>query len=462
MQFSQLPLTRRGWMQLSGAGCGSLALAALRGRSAAAKENIREMPKAHFRPRAKRVIFMYMDGGPSQHDLFDYKPELKKRHGKEGKNEGGILMGPRWKFTQQGESGMWIASELLPHLAQHADKLCVVRSMHTDSSAHPLAVPLLHTGDFQFTRPSMGSWVLYGLGSVNDSLPGFITINPTRIFGGPSNYGSAFLPSTYQATRIGWIEESLQDVSIDNVSSPDIPAPIVAGQLRLIQRFNQALLDRTQAAQDVQGAIDSLGLAVRMQTALPQSMDLSCESPETLAMYGIGEDSTDEFGRQCLLARRFAQAGVRFIQLSLTGWDHHEKIERLADLCHKIDRPMAALLTDLERQGMLEDTLILWAGEFGRQPEQQSIDGAGRDGRNHNANGYTVWLAGGGVRGGLSYGETDSLGYEAVENKVHLHDLHATILHLLGLDHTRLTYHYSGRDFRLTDVHGKVVEDIMA
>ncbi|MBI82824.1 MAG: sulfatase [Planctomycetaceae bacterium] len=462
MQFSQRPLTRRGWMQRSMAGCGSLALSALCGSSAAARENTRELPKSHFKPRAKRVIFMFMDGGPSQHDLFDYKPELKKRHGKEGKNEGAILMGPRWKFTQQGESGMWIASELLPHLAQHADKLCVVRSMHTESSAHPLAVPMLHTGAFQSTRPSMGAWVLYGLGSVNESLPGFITINPTRIFGGPSNYGSAFLPSTYQATRIGWIKESLKDVSIDNVSSPGIPAPVVAGQLRLIQSFNQALLERTRAVQDVQGAIDSLGLAVRMQTALPHSMNLSSESPETLAMYGIGEGPTDGFGRQCLLARRFAQAGVRFIQLSLTGWDHHSKIDLLADRCHEIDRPVAALLTDLERQGMLEDTLILWGGEFGRQPEQQALDGGGKDGRNHNADGYTVWLAGGGVRGGLSYGETDPLGYEAVENKVHLHDLHATILHLLGLDHTRLTYHYSGRDFRLTDLYGDVVEDIVA
>jgi hypothetical protein len=416
---------------------------------------------ARFVPRAKRVIFLFMNGGPSQHDMFDYKPELAKRSGQIGRDEKKPLMGPLTPFARHGNSGQWI-SDFLPHLASQADQLCVIRSMQTDSSAHPLAIPLLHTGSFQFTRPSMGSWILYGLGTENEDLPGYITINPTRTFGGPSNYGSAFLPSSFQATRIGWQGKSLRDVTIENIGSDGAPTTTARRQVELTQALNRSLLARGQAVHSVQGALDSLDLSLRMEAVVPHVMNLAEETTETLSMYGVDQEPTDNFARQCLLARRFAEAGVRFIELAHGGWDHHSNIESLPDRCADIDKPITALLADLKQRGMLDDTLVLWIGEFGRQPDVQFLDGKPANGRDHNAKGYCAWLAGGGVHSGLSHGMTDELGYEAVENQVHLYDLHATILHLLGLDHTKLTYRYSGRDFRFTDVHGQVVHDIIA
>ncbi len=453
-------ITRRHCLHAGATALGTLASTALAAQASAAARQALDPRPAQYAARAKRVIFLFMNGGPSQHDMLDYKPELNRRSGEVGRRQKQKLIGSRWAFSQHGESGQWF-SELLPHLATCADDMCVIRSMKTDSSAHPLAIPLLHTGSFVFTRPSMGSWVLYGLGTENEDLPGFITINPTRTFGGPSNYGSAFLPAAYQGTRIGWENKSLKDVRVDNIRPRDLDATLMRRQVELTQALNRSLLQRNQAVQAAEGILDATALSMRMQAVVPEVLDLTRESPATLAMYGIDEKTTDNFARQCLLARRFVERGVRFVELTQPGWDHHSNLDRLAGKAESVDRPIAALLQDLKHRGLLEDTLVVWAGEFGREPDAQILEGKMVDGRNHNAKGYTAWLAGGGVRGGLAYGATDELGYEAVENPVHLYDLHATILHLLGLDHTRLTYRYSGRDFRLTDVHGQVVSDVV-
>jgi hypothetical protein len=451
--------SRRDWLKLGSCGFGSLALAGLTGDKLIAGTKTAGTP--HFAPKAKRVIFLFMNGGPSQHDMLDYKPKLYADGGKTGKNKQ-TLLAPLWKFAQHGQSGLWI-SELLPHLAKQADRLCVVNSMQTDSRAHPLAIPLLHTGSFQFVRPSLGSWVLYGLGSPNENLPGYVTIKPTRTFGGPSNYGSAFLPSSYQATRIGWEGRPVKDAEIAHLTSKEVTPETPERILEFTQSMNRRLLQRTGQSEDIQGVMDSLNLSSNMQEEIPQVLDVEKESKETLDAYGIGQKYTDDFGRQCLMARQLTESGVRFVEIANSGWDHHSSLDTgLARRCKEVDQPIAALLDDLERRGLLDETLVFWGGEFGRQPETQILSGKVALGRDHNAQGYTVWMAGGGVRGGLAYGTTDELGYEAVENKVHLYDLHATILHLLGLDHTRLTYRYGGRDFRLTDVHGNAVHDIMS
>ena len=450
-------LSRRNWLKLGSCGFGSLALAGLTGQGHAGPQT----PRApHFTPRAKRMIFLFMNGGPSQQDTLDYKPKLFEEDGKQGKNKQKLLA-PLWKFSQHGKSGLWI-SELLPHLAKQADHLCVVNSMQTDSRAHPLAIPQLHTGSFQFVRPSLGAWVLYGLGSPNQNLPGYVTIKPTRTFGGPSNYGNAFLPSAYQATRIGWEGQPVKDAKIGNLSNKGAGPEISGKILDLSQSMNRRLLQRSGRDPEVQGVIDSLNLSNNMQEAIPQVLDLARESPETLKLYGVGGKDTDDFGRQCLLARQLVESGVRFVEIANSGWDQHSALDTaLPKRCREVDQPIAALLIDLERRGLLDDTLVFWGGEFGRQPETQILSGKVAVGRDHNAAGYTIWMAGGGVRGRLVHGTTDDLGYEAVHDKVHLHDLHATMLHLLGLDHTKLTYRYGGRDFRLTNIHGHVVEGLL-
>ncbi|MEX2577482.1 MAG: DUF1501 domain-containing protein [Verrucomicrobiales bacterium] len=452
------PFSRRHALKEAACGFGYLAFAGLAGRTpatAAQSTPLIHRP-AHFPERAKRVIFLFMDGGPSQMDTFDPKPELAKRHGEEWRKS--TLFKSHWDFKQHGESGLWV-SEIFPELAKrHADDLCVIKSMHGDTAAHPTAVPFFHTGSFQFTRPSMGSWILYGLGSENENLPGFITINPSEILGGAQNYGSAFLPACYQGTRIGRMGQSVKDVTVKDIESPHLSRNQQRQQLDFIQRLNRRHLDRRQHDPHVEGVIGSLELGARMQDAVPAVMDLSGESKATRDLYGIDDGDSDNFGRMCLMARRYAERGVRFIQLTHTNWDQHRKLKNDLELNgRQTDRPIAGLLTDLKARGLLEDTLVVWSGEFGRLPEVENGDG-----RSHNASGFTTWLAGGGVKGGFSYGETDEIGYEAVENPVHVHDLHATILHLLGLDHKELTFRYSGRDFRLTDVHGNVVTDILA
>lgn len=464
-------LSRRELLKQSSCGFGYLALAALASQAAEQTSQNRSplAPKApHFTPRAKRVIFLFMSGGPSQVDTFDPKPLLQQHDGEtipasifSGKSKASddqVLLGSPWKFQQHGEAGLWI-SELFPHLARQADRLCVIRSMHCDSQDHSQACQQIHTGATTFIRASMGAWVLYGLGTENDSLPGFVTIGSLGRGGGPINRGSAFLPATYQGAAIGEAKGAASE-AIPHLSNRHWPTKAQAAQLRALNQLNSGLLARSDDDPQIEGMIQSFELAYRMQKIAPEVLDLGRETADTLAWYGIGGGVTDAFGRNCLLARRMAEAGVRFIEVGGSGaWDHHKDLkEDLPAVCRATDQPIAALLDDLQRRGMLDDTLVVWGGEFGRTPENKL---ANRNGRDHDRHGYTMWLAGGGARSGLAYGQTDEFGFAAVENNVHVHDLHATILHLLGLDHERLTYRYAGRDFRLTDVYGRVIHDII-
>ncbi len=456
-------LSRRDVLRAASCGFGYLAFAGLSTQAAlAASRNPLAARKPHFTPRAKRVIFLCMSGGPSHVDTFDYKPKLQSAGAKadptagKGRGRGGKLLASPWKFSPHGKSGLPI-SELFPNVAKHADELCLLNGMHTDVPNHPQSFLMLHTGEFRFTRPSIGSWLLYGLGTENQDLPGFVTINPPPGLGGAQNYSNAFLPAAFQGTRIGSEGARPAAARIGNLTSNLSPAE-QRKQLDLLQAMNQELLARKKVQPDVEGVIDSFELGFRMQRSLPKLMDLSSESEKTLEAYGVGKGPTNNFGRQCLMARRFAEAGVRFIELGHPGWDTHGGLTtRLPQLCRQIDQPIGALLADLKQRGLLEDTLVIWGGEFGRTPT-----GQGANGRNHNAAGFTMWLAGGGVKGGQRVGATDETGARAVENRMHVHDLHATVLHLLGLDHQKLTYRYGGRDYSLTDIHGRVVKEVMA
>lgn len=427
---------------------------------------------AHFPPRAKRVIFLTMRGGPSHVDLFDYKPELAKRDGKTANlgrdSTGAKLYAPVHEMRQFGSSGQWMTT-LYPHLAKHADDLCIINSAHTDLPNHAQAFVQMHTGSFQFVRPSVGAWTLYGLGTENDNLPGFITLNPPADNGGAQNYGSAFLPAICQGTKIGGSQlpdlyaallkkDTAPGPPMKNIENKNVPRELQRAQIDLIRGLNERKMERDGVHPEIEGMIQSFELAFRMQSEVPDVLDMRGESEATLKLYGIGQGK-DQFARQCLLARRLAEAGVRFIEIaSPVQWDHHNRLrEQLATCCGATDQPIAALLSDLKARGMLKDTLVVWAGEFGRTPYAQSGDG-----RDHNNKGYTIWMAGGGVKGGLRYGSTDEIGYRAVENRLHIHDWHATILHLLGLDHTKLTYNHGGRNFRLTNVGGEVATGILA
>lgn len=468
--FEHLISRRRALKSIS-SGFGYLAFAAMANDLARAESRGRVDPLApkepHFGPRAKRVIFLSMRGAPSHVDTFDYKPRLQADDGKEsqaGRLRGSRLMGSPWEFSQHGNSGLWI-SELLPEIAGHADDLCVLKGMHTDLPNHPQAQVQMHTGSFQFVRPSIGAWTLYGLGTENANLPGFVSLNaPT---GTAQHFGSAFLPAIYQGATFGGNQRpgGFQRRSgrnarpaVPNISNSKLDRDMQRIQLDFVQSLNRAKLDREEHQPEVEGVIESFELAFRMQDELPELMDIGSESKETLDLYGVDGGETDRFGRQCLLARRFAEAGVRFVELTHQNWDHHRNISTdLPARCNEIDKPIAGLLADLKQRDMLKDTLVIWAGEFGRTPHSQ-----GSDGRDHNNKGYTTWMAGGGVKGGFEYGATDDHGYEAVDGKTHIHDWHATILHLLGLDHERLTFRHAGRDFRLTDVHGEVAREILA
>ena len=418
----------------------------------------------HFAARAKRVIFLFMHGGPSHVDLFDYKPQLQKDDGKElpfaaAPNISAVpkLMKSPWRFSQHGESGLWI-SELLPHLSKHADDLCVIRSMHSRGQSHGQAVCMLHTGSDNFVRPSVGAWVSYGLGTENSNLPAFVSISPPSGHGGPRNYGTAFLPASHQATTIGK-SGKLGDAKIENMDGGSSQSGAQRRQLDLLQSLNRQHLNRAVADPSIEGAIESFELAFRMQQAAPAVLNIGDEPKSIQDMYGVGDKATDNFAKQCILARRMAEAGVRYIQVS-TGnvWDQHGGLyDGHTKNCLAVDQPISALLADLKQRGMLEDTLVVWGGEFGRTPIVQ-----GSNGRDHNPQGFCMWMAGGGVRAGSAYGNTDEYGYYSVENRVHMHDLHATMLHLLGINHLNLTYRYAGRDFRLTDVYGDVVHDVIA
>ena len=455
-------LTRRDLLKRASSGFGYLAFAGL--SSLAAGTSPQESPllpkEPHFQARAKRVIFLCMAGAPSHVDTFDYKPELSSANGKTSSRPGRIagakLMGSPWKFAQHGQCGLWI-SELFPQIAKHADELCVINSLHTDLPAHPEACLMLHTGNSQFIRPSLGAWTLYGLGCETDDLPGFIAIKPTGRNGGAQNYGSAFLPSACQATRIGSEGQPIAQARIGNIVNPRLDKPTQRRQLDLIQAMNRDLIEREHVHPGVEGVIESYELAFRMQDKVPGVMDIAGESPISKELYGLDDPATADFGRQCLLARRFLESGVRFVELSHGDWDQHRSLKAgHTRNARAVDRPIAGLLTDLRARGLLDDTLVVWGGEFGRTPHGQNDDG-----RDHNNKGFTFWLAGGGVVPGMAYGQTDELGYEAVDNPMHIHDLHATILHILGLDHQHLTYRYAGRDMRLTDISGTVHNSLL-
>lgn len=449
-------LTRRDLLKNIACGFGYVAFAGMAQRALGLAENPLAPKVPHFTPRAKRVIFLCMRGGPSHVDTFDYKPQLTKDHDKPGKRPGTKLLGSKWKFQPRGKSGLMI-SDLFPEVAKHADELALIRSMQTDLPAHPQAFVKMHTGNSQFVRPSLGAWTLYGLGSMNENLPGFITIAPSSQVGGAQNYGSAFLPAIYQGTKIGAEGPRFGDSEVRNLES-NLNPQAQKTELELIQTLNRQKLARDRFNPDVEGVIESFELAFKMQTQMPAVMDLSKETEATKKLYGIGGGATDDMGRKCLLARKFIEAGVRFVEVTHGNWDQHFNLSTaLAANCNSVDKPVAGLLADLKQRGLLKDTLVVWSGEFGRTPHAQ-----GGDGRDHNNKAFTLWMAGGGVKGGFSYGESDDYGYEAVVNKVPIHDLHATILALLGLDHEKLTFRYAGRDFRLTDVEGNVVKAIMA
>ena len=469
-QFSS-SFSRRALLQRSACGFAGLSLAAIAGQAsptAAAADPVSAAghPQLHLKQRARRVIFLFMWGGPSHVDLFDYKPRLNEFAGKPVTPEAfggqqppkGDILGSPFKYQQHGEGGVWI-SELFPRLAEHADRLCVIRSMHTDGSAHGEALLNLHTGSANLVRPSVGAWVSYGLGAEHENLPAFITISPPRGHGGVQNYGSAFLPAIHQGTAIGSAEIPIAKAKIANINNPAIDQVTQREQLDLIQSLNRQHLDKSQADRGIEGLIASYELAFRMQSTIPRIMSLADESRETLDLYGVDQQPTDNFARQCLLARKFAEQGVRYIQVSTDyTWDHHTKNnEGLVKECAKVDKPIAGLLTDLARRGLLEDTLIGWGAEFGRSPTVEN-----RDGRNHHPAAFTMWMAGGGVRGGFTYGATDDFGFHPVEDPVHMHDFHATLLYALGIDHKRLTYRFAGRDFRLTDVFGNVQQRLFA
>ncbi len=475
-RFMTQPMTRRTMLQRSANGFGSLALAALlqdskfhrtQGGTLKAVGSLAPKPP-HFSPKALRVIFLYMDGGPSQVDTFDPKPRLTKEHGQPFKmkkeptqfNDNGSTLGSPWAFKEHGQSGIPI-SALFPWVARCADHLCVIRSMVSDFSEHTNANYFLHTGLGLAGRPSMGSWITYGLGSENQNLPGFVVMNGGLIPpGGLENFGSGFLPPTFQGSVF-----KPSDVPVANVLPSEAKPSLQRNKLKLTRELDETFLSRIGPDDHIESAILNYELAFRMQSAVPELMNLSGESDATKTAYGLDSKypPTQTFARQCLTARRLVERGVRFIELTCPTvggdrWDQHGGLKQgHENNARAVDQPIGALLIDLKNRGLLEQTLVVWAGEFGRTPFAQ-----GSDGRDHNPFGFSIWMAGGGVRSGTIFGATDEFGYKAVENKVHIHDLHATILHLLGVDHMRQTFRFSGRDMRLTDVFGEVVHPIIA
>ncbi len=478
--FKKSPLSRRRMLQQCANGFGAVALSALMRDPAFGALSSTPRPSAstnplapkapHFPARAKNVIFLYMDGGPSQVDTFDHKPMLEKYHGQDpreamGKleptqfdNIGKVLKSP-WEFKQRGESGLWI-SDLFPWMSKVADDLCVLKSVVSQFPEHTSANYFLHTGSGLQGRPSMGAWTGYGLGSVNQNLPGFIVLNGGLIPpGGLDCFNSGFLPAAYQASVF-----KPADLPVANIRPQEKDPARQRRKLDLVRSLDDAAMDRFAGEEQVESAITNYEFAYRMQSEVPDLMDISGESEATKKLYGLDADypQTQTFGRQCLVARRLVERGVRFIELTCPGgngdrWDQHSRlVDGHNKNCQTVDQPIYGLITDLKKRGLLESTLVVWGGEFGRTPFAQ-----GSDGRDHNPFGFTMWMAGGGVKGGISYGETDDWGYKVVDGRIEIHDLHATMLHLLGIEHTKSTFRWSGRDMRLTDVHGHVLHDIM-
>ena len=473
--------TRREFLWQMGGGFAGTALVSLlaadgffsRAAAAVPTESALAPRTGHFPGTAQQVIFLMMNGGPSQVDTFDFKPAREKYAGQplppdkkfinSGGRKVGFLMPAYRKFRPGGESGLLI-SDYFPAVREHADKLAVIRSCHTDSHAHGSALVAMNTGKTFIGRPSLGSWAVYGLGTENQSLPGYVVMLDKRggPIGGQPNWSSGFMPAGYQGTLFRPAGNPILDLR-----GPDY----LAGnpqreQLDLLAQLNDEHLKMRPGGQELAARAASYELAFRMQAEAPEAVDLSQETAGTLKSYGVGSKPTDEFGRNCLVARRLVERGVRFVQLYSGGghledtWDAHTSIEaNHSQHAAEVDQPIAALLTDLEQRGLLDTTLVVWGGEFGRMPFSE---GQGEKGRNHNPYGFSMWMAGGGVKGGIAYGETDEFGFEAVTNKAHLHDIHATILHLLGLNHELLTYFHEGRDQRLTDVAGNVLREIIA
>jgi len=467
-------ISRRAMLRRASNGFGAMALGALLGGPAALAGSVpATRPRASmFRPRARSVIFLFMEGAVSQVDTFDHKPLLAKHHGEDPRkaigrlektqfeNVGTVMKSP-WEFRQHGRSGTWVSS-LFPNVARHVDDLCVIRSMTSNFPEHTSANYFLHSGTGLQGRPSLGAWVTYGLGSPNDDLPGYVVLNGGQIpSGGLDNFGSGFLPATYQGSLLNALGTPLA-----NVAPGETAAGLQETKRRLVRRLNGHGLESSGGDGALESAIANYELAARMQVTVPDLLDLKGESEATRRLYGLDApfEHTRTYARQCLLARRMVERGVRFVELTVpmvdgySRWDAHGGLVRNhGDNARAVDQPIAGLLEDLKGRGLLDDTLVLWAGEFGRTPFAQ-----GSDGRDHNEYAFSVWMAGGGVRGGKTYGATDDWGYKAVENRLEMHDLHATVLHLLGMDHERLTYRFGGRDMRLTDVRGEVVRDILA
>jgi len=446
-------------------GFGGLALRSLMADEVGSTLTEQEGSGFHYPPKVKRVIFLFMHGGPSHIDTFDYKPLLKRDHGKplpfakprvQFAQTGDLLASP-WEFAQHGQSGQWI-SGLFPEVSKQADKLCLLKSIHGSNEAHGGALLKMHTGSDTFVRPSMGAWISYGLGTENQNLPAFITIHPTLGHGGVQNFGAAFLPAEHQGVRIGHRGANIKEVGIPNLSPAFSNTADQKKDLSYLSKVNQLRSNAIGPDANLDARIESFELAFRMQMEAPPLFDVAKESDATKKLYGIDDAGTDSFGRQCLLASRMSEAGVRFVQCTHGYWDQHSNLAKdHSKLANEVDRPIAGLLQDLQGRGLLDETLVIWGGEFGRTPTAQ-----GKDGRDHNPHAFTWWMAGGGVRPGLSYGVTDDYGYYAIDQKIHVHDLHATILRLLGIDHERLTYRYGGRDFRLTDVAGDVIKPILS
>ena len=471
-RFIRRPMTRRDMLMRCANGFGAVAAGAMMaGESNAAVVNPLARKAPHYAPKAKHIIYLYMDGGPSQVDTFDYKPALTKYDGQDprqviGKLEPtqfdniGRVLQSQWEFKQRGESGLWI-SDLFPHVAEHADDIAVIKSMVSRFPEHTFANYFLHTGSGLQGRPSMGAWVGYGLGSENENLPAFVVLNGGLIPpGGLDNFGSGFLPAAYQGSVF-----NSGPAPIANIKRTERTEEIQRDKMDLLRALDNDSLDRIGRVDKLESAILNYETAFNMQAAVPELMDLSLESEATKEMYGFNHSwkGTQIYGRQCLLARRLVERGVRFIEITCPGgsgdrWDQHGGLkDGHGKNARSVDQPISALIKDLKNRGLFEETLIVWSGEFGRTPFAQ-----GGNGRDHNPFGFSLWMAGGGVKGGTSYGATDMWGYKAIQDKVEIHDLHATMLHLLGVDHTKSTFRFSARDMRLTDVHGHVIEEVLA
>lgn len=463
------PMSRRALLRESAMGFGALGLAGLLADEAkGTNANPLEPKEPHFAPRAKQVIFLFMHGGPSSIDTFDYKPYLRKHNGEAlpikrplafADDEPGPLMQNQWEFKPGGQSGIPV-SDLFPHVREQVDNLCVIKSMVGEGVDHGAALLQTFTGSSTFTRPSMGSWVVYGLGSENRDLPGYITIKPALAHGGSKNWSSAFLPGAFQGTAIGHSGMKVQDIQgepIEYLVNQGLSNEQQRYELDMLQAINRRHAAMREHDPDLEARIEAFELAFRMQVQAPEAFEVERESDAVKKLYGLDDPKTADFAWQCILARRLAQRGVRYVQCTHSyKWDQHsDLVNKHTENAAEVDKPIAGLIADLKANGMLDDTLVIWAGEFGRTPVSQ-----GGDGRDHNPYGYTIWMAGGGTKPAFTYGATDEIGYHAVENRMHIHDFHATVLALLGFDHERLTYHFSGRDFRLTDVAGHVHEEI--